>query len=185
MTDSDIEKDGDNIKRIDSFFFQFSSVNIKDYRAIFKKLNEPVNDTFESTIINLSMVNFIILFLLFVFNLVYIYFLFNKSNAADYLVFTVSDYAVFLTNLYGLYTQFKENLEEVKEMEKKFKDKGKQIELEWYNNMIGFKPTDDMIEIKQFETFLIEIIFKERKKREITKDYGVNRIDFCINREKL
>ena len=125
------------------------------------------------------MVNFIILFLLFVFNLVYIYFLFNKSNAADYLVFTVSDYAVFLTNLYGLYTQFKENLEEVKEKEKKFKDKGKQIELEWYNNMIGFKPTDDMIEIKQFETFLIEKIFKERKKREITKDYGVNRIDFC------
>jgi hypothetical protein len=45
--------------------------------------------------------------------------------------------------------------------------------------MIGFKPTDDMIEIKQFETFLIEKIFKERKKREITKDYGVNRIDFC------
>ena len=125
------------------------------------------------------MVNSIILFLLFVFNLLYIYFLFNKSNAADYLVFTVSDYAVFLTNLYGLYTQFKENLEEVKEMEKKFKDKGKQIELEWYNNMIGFKPTDDMIEIKQFETFLIEKIFKERKKREITKDYGVNRIDFC------
>jgi hypothetical protein len=36
-----------------------------------------------------------------------------------------------------------------------------------------------MIEIKQFETFLIEKIFKERKKREITKDYGVNRIDFC------
>ena len=179
MTDSDIEKDGDNIKRIDSFFFQFSSVNIKDYRAIFKKLNEPVNDSFESTIINLSLVNSIILFLLFVFNLLYIYFLFNKSNAADYLVFTVSDYAVFLTNLYGLYTQFKENLEEVKEMEKKFKDKGKQIELEWYNNMIGFKPTDDMIEIKQFETFLIEKIFKERKKREITKDYGVNRIDFC------
>jgi hypothetical protein len=95
MTDSDIEKDGDNIKRIDSFFFQFSSVNIKDYRAIFKKLNEPVNDSFESTIINLSLVNSIILFLLFVFNLLYIYFLFNKSNAADYLVFTVSDYAVF------------------------------------------------------------------------------------------
>jgi hypothetical protein len=70
-----------------------------------------------------------------------------------------------LTNLYGLYTQFKENLEEVKEMEKKFKDKGKQIELEWYNNMIGFKPTDDMIEIKQFETFLIEKIFKERKEK--------------------
>ena len=179
MTDSDIEKDGDNIKRIDSFFFQFSSVNIKDYRAIFKLLNRPDSDSFESTIINLSLVNSIILFLLFIFNLLYIYFLFNKANAADYLVFTVSDYAVFLTNLYGIYNQFKENLEEVKAMEKKFKDKGKEIELEWYINMIGFKPTDDMIEIKQFETFLIEKIFKEKRKRELVEDYGVNRIDFC------
>ena len=178
MTDSDREKDGDNIKQIDSFFFMLSSVNIKDYRNISGIFCHPENGS-ESIIINLSMVNFIILILLFVFNLIYIYFLFNKSNAADYLVFTVSDYAVFLTNLYELYNQFKGNLEKVRKEEEEYKMENKIKEVEWYEDKLGFKPTDDMIEIKIFENFLKEKLFKEKKRRKLIYDYGVNRIDFC------
>ena len=181
MTDSGIDEE--DIKHIETFFFQFSSVNIKDYRKIYKKLYKDVTnfdeDAIEPTIINLSLVNFITLIVLFVFNLIYIYFLFNKGNAADYLVFSVSDYAVFLTNLYDLYNKFKENLQTVKEKEELFKKKGKTIEAEWYNSILGFKPEEGMIEIKMFETFIKEKVFKLRRRRRILKEYSVNRIDFC------
>ena len=181
MTDSGIDEE--DIKHIETFFFQFSSVNIEDYRKIYKKLYKDVTnfdeDAIEPTIINLSLVNFITLIVLFVFNLIYIYFLFNKGNAADYLVFSVSDYAVFLTNLYDLYNKFKENLQTVKEKEELFKKKGKTIEAEWYNSILGFKPEEGMIEIKMFETFIKEKVFKLRRRRRILKEYSVNRIDFC------
>ena len=189
MTDSDIDKDGDNIKRIDSFFFMFSSVNIKDYRNIFKRFyiqeNGKENESIESTIINLSLVNSLILFILFIFNLIYIYFLFNKSNAADYLVFTVSDYAIFVSNLYDLYNKFLEKLKQVKEIEKESKIKGEKLEEEWYIDELGFKPSDDMIEIKMFETFLMERVFKEKENRVLIKDYGINRIDFCYKSKEI
>ena len=189
MTDSDIDKDGDNIKRIDSFFFMFSSVNIKDYRNIFKRFyiqeNRKLNDSIEETIINLSLTNFLILLILFAFNLIYIYFLFNKSNAADYLVFTVSDYAIFVSNLYDLYNKFLEKLKKVKEIEKESQKKGEKIEEEWYIDELGFKPNDGMIEIKMFETFLMERVFKEKENRILIKDYGINRIDFCYKSKEI
>ena len=70
-------------------------------------------------------------------------------------------------------------------MEKKYKDQGKTIEEEWYVDKIGFKPTEDMIEIKMFERFLIEKIFKERQRRRVVVDYGVNRIDFCYKSKEI
>ena len=187
MTDSDPEIDED-IKQIETFFFRFSAINIEDYRKIYKYINPGNADKFEDTIINVSLVNFITLIILFIFNLIFIYFLFNKGNAADYLIFTVADYAVFLTNLFDLYNKFKENLESTRQMEKKFKDKNKTIQDEWFIDKLGFKPTDDMIEIKMFEKFLMEKIFKEkirkRNKVEII-DYGVNRIDLCYKSEEI
>ena len=187
MTDSDPEIDED-IKQIETFFFRFSAINIEDYRKIYKYINPGNADKFEDTIINVSLVNFITLIILFIFNLIFIYFLFNKGNAADYLIFTVADYAVFLTNLFDLYNKFKENLESTRQMEKKFKDKNKTIQDEWFIDKLGFKPTDDMVEIKMFEKFLMEKIFKEkirkRNKVEII-DYGVNRIDLCYKSEEI
>ena len=184
MTDSDPEIDTD-IRQIDTFFFQFSSTNIKDYRELYKKMNPQNADSFESTIINLSLVNFIILIILFIFNLLYIYFLFNKANAADYLVFTVSDYAIFLTNLFNLYDIFKNTLEEVKQYEKKNMDKGRILDDHYYFMHLGFKPTDDMTEIKKFEQFLLGKIFLERRRGKVIKDYGVNRIDFCYKSKEF
>ena len=182
MTDSDPDKD--DIKQIDTFFFQFSAVNIKDYRVLYKKIYQN-NNSFESTIINISLVNFIILIILFIFNLLYIYFLFNKANATDYLVFTVSDYAVFLTNLFNLYNIFKNTLAQVKQHEKKNKDKGRNLDDNYYIMHLGFKPTEDMTEIKKFEQFLLGKIFLERRRGKIIKDYGVNRIDFCYKSKEI
>ena len=102
---TEADKDSEYYALVDSFFFQFSLPNVKDYRELFKKISPKLSDDFEETIINLSFTNFIFLIIIFVANLIYIYFLFNKSNATDYLVFTVSDYAIFLTNLYDIYNK--------------------------------------------------------------------------------
>ena len=123
---TEADKNSNYSNLIDSYFFQFSLPNVKDYRIVFKEINkEQSNDDFESTIVNLSFTNFLCLIIIFAINLVYIYFLFNKSNAADYLVFTVSDYAIFLTNLYDIYGKFQHNLELVKKKKKKPKKRKK------------------------------------------------------------
>ena len=113
--------------RIDSFFFQFSSCNVKDYRDLYNKMSSEKSDSFESSVINLSRINFFCLFLTFIFNLVYIYFLFNKSNAADYLNFTVSDYSIFLYNLYDIHLKFLNNIEEINKKREEYQRLGKQF----------------------------------------------------------
>ena len=71
---TDVDREDENIRKIDTFFFQFSSCNIKDYREIYKNLYNTQNDSFESTIINISLMNFIILLILFIFNLIYTFY---------------------------------------------------------------------------------------------------------------
>ena len=164
---------------IDSFFFQFSLVNVKDYRNLYKKLNNAENKDFENTIINLSFTNFLCLLIIFAVNLVYIYFLYNKSNAADYLVFTVSDYSIFLTNLYDIYKKFGNNLKYIKNKEKELKEKGKSLEKKTYTDKLGFQPDEKMSQLDLFKKFLHEKIFKKKNKDKSITDYGLYRIDIC------
>ena len=152
---------------VDATFFQFSSVNIKDYRELFKKITEDSDGTFESSIINISRMNFCCIILVFIFNLVFIYFLFNKSNAADYLVFTVSDYSIFLCNLYDVHKTFikiqKDNQLPENENEKIRSSSNNENELE------------------KFKTFLKEKICLGPN----GETFIINRIDFCYKLEKL
>ena len=164
---------------IDSFFFQFSLVNVKDYRNLYKKLNDVENKDFENTIINLSFTNFLCLLIIFAVNLVYIYFLYNKSNAADYLVFTVSDYSIFLTNLYDIYKKFGNNLKYIINKEKELKEKGKSLEKKTYTDKLGFQPDEKMSQLDLFKKFLHEKIFKKKNKDKSITDYGLYRIDIC------
>ena len=164
---------------IDSFFFQFSLVNVKDYRNLYKKLNDAENKDFENTIINLSFTNFLCLLIIFAVNLVYIYFLYNKSNAADYLVFTVSDYSIFLTNLYDIYKKFGNNLKYIINKEKELKEKGKSLEKKTYTDKLGFQPDEKMSQLDLFKKFLHEKIFKKKNKDKSITDYGLYRIDIC------
>ena len=164
---------------IDSFFFQFSLVNVKDYRNLYKKLNDAENKGFENTIINLSFTNFLCLLIIFAVNLVYIYFLYNKSNAADYLVFTVSDYSIFLTNLYDIYKKFGNNLKYIINKEKELKEKGKSLEKKTYTDKLGFQPDEKMSQLDLFKKFLHEKIFKKKNKDKSITDYGLYRIDIC------
>ena len=153
---TEADKDSEYYALVDSFFFQFSLPNVKDYRKLFKKMKKlglNVSDDFEDTIINLSFTNFIFLIIIFIANLIYIYFLFNKSNAADYLVFTVSDYAIFLTNLYDIYKKFTHNLEYVKKKEKEYKENNKKSIERLYTDKLGFEPNDSMSQLDLFKSF--------------------------------
>ena len=175
---TEADKDSEYYALIDSFFFQFSLPNVKDYRRLYKKLNPGISNEFEETIMNLSLTNFLSLIIIFVANLLYIYFLFNKSNAADYLVFTVSDYSIFLTNLYDIYGKFSNNLEYVRKKEKEYKDKKKQLD-SIYSDKLGFEPNDKMSQLELFKNFLHEKIFKKKSKGKVIQDYGLDRIDIC------
>ena len=175
---TEADKDSEYYALIDSFFFQFSLPNVKDYRRLYKKLNPGIDNEFEDTIINLSFTNFLSLIIIFIANLIYIYFLFNKSNAADYLVFTVSDYSIFLTNLYDIFGKFNNNLEYVRNKAKETKDKNKRLET-LYSDKLGFEPNDKMSQLDLFKNFLHEKIFKRKSKGKVIEDYGLNRIDIC------
>ena len=183
---TEADKNSNYSNLIDSYFFQFSLPNVKDYRIVFKEINkEQSNDDFESTIVNLSFTNFLCLIIIFAINLVYIYFLFNKSNAADYLVFTVSDYAIFLTNLYDIYGKFQHNLELVKKKEKEAKEKKEKTEKKYYIDKLGFEPNDKMSQLDLFKTFLSKKIFRYKDKAKKTQYYDINRIDICYKLEKI
>lgn len=78
---TEAEKGSENFSIIiDPYFFQFSSVNVKDYRKLYQKININRTNTFEQSIINISRINFCCLIFVFFFNLVFIYYFFNKSN---------------------------------------------------------------------------------------------------------
>jgi len=185
FTEADKSSNYSNL--IDSFFFQFSLPNVKNYSRVYKNKDINVNQSneFESTIVNLSFTNFLCLIIIFVINLVYIYFLFNKSNAADYLVFTVSDYAIFLTNLYDIYGKFQHNLELVKNKEKEAKEKKEKTEKKYYIDKLGFEPNDKMSQLDLFKTFLSKKIFRYKDKAKKTQYYDINRIDICYKLEKM
>ena len=203
---TEADKDSEFYNLIDSFFFQFSLPNVKDYRELYQKINTDKSKDFESTIVNLSFTNFICLVIIFIYNLIYIYFLFNKSNAADYLVFTVSDYAIFLTNLYDIYDKFKEYIkkkdkdkdkdkekieniddkdnEKESSKKKKKKSKGKILNVDKSNSDIK----DNKSKLDQFKDYLNEKIFRmtrKEKKEKNAQDYGINRIDLCFKLEEM
>ena len=159
---------------INDFFFRFSSVNIKDYRILFDKINTNKNETFESTIINISRINFATLIFLFFFNLVFILYLFNKSNAADYLVFTVSDYSVIFYNLYDVHGKFLNIKKEIEEKKQECMRTGKQYIPDLYEKRkLGFRVDEINSEIDQFKEFIKNKVcqgtFNER--------FKINRID--------
>ena len=181
---TEASKDSPYYNLIDSFFFQFSLPNVKDYRNLYKKMNNR-NVNFEETIMNLSYTNFLWLLVIFFINLVYIYFLFNKSNAADYLVFTVSDYAIFLTNLYDIYKKFGNNLDYLKNKEISLKEKGKSLEKKAYVDKLGFQPDEKMSQLDLFKKFLHEKIFKKKNKDKSIQDFGLYRIDICYKLDEM
>ena len=159
----------------DSFFFRFSSANIKDYRELYKKINSENSNNFNDTFINFSRLNFGCLIFLFFFNLVFIFFLYNKSRAADFNAFTVSDYSVFLYNLYDVHGKFLNIKKEIEEKKESCNQSGKTYNPDLFEKKkLGFKVNDIGSEIDQFKEFVKQKICKGN----FNEDFKINRIDF-------
>ena len=104
-------------------FFQFSAVNIKNYIKIFKKITlNSNNNKFDKTIFNISIINFICLVSVFVYNLVFIYYTFNKSKSINYNYLRLSDYSVFISNLYDIHKKFLSTKKEISDKKQSQKD---------------------------------------------------------------
>ena len=180
------ENDGNSqYARVDSIFFLFSSVNAKYYRDLYSKLNpkeSEESDSFESTVVNMSKLNFFCLLFTFIFNLVFIYFLFNKGNAADYLSFTVSDYSIFLYNLYEIHEKFLNNFKEIEAKRIRNQSQGKIFdEAAEYKNRFGYIPNANETKETQFKNFIANKICKGN----FDEEFKIAKIDLCYKLKEL
>ena len=114
---TEADKDSEYYIIDNQFFFQFSTVNIKNYRKIYQKINliYDQNINFENSIFNLSLINYICLLAIFVYNLLYIYYLYNKKNSVNFRFLRQSDYSVFINNLYDVHKRFLDIKKEINE----------------------------------------------------------------------
>ena len=160
---------------VDSVFFRFSSVNVKDYRELYKIINSENSGNFNDTYVNFSRLNFGCLIFLFIFNLFFIFFLYNKSRSADFYAFTVSDYSVFLNNLYDVHGKFINIKKEIEEKKESCNKTGKTYNPDLFEKKkLGFKVNDIGSEIDQFKEFVKQKICKGN----FNEDFKINRIDF-------
>ena len=91
---------------VDSPFFLFSSVNIKDYRKMFYKLYNSDEIDFEKSILNYPLLNLICSITLLIVNILYIIIIYNKSMTYDFQLTSPSDYTVMVTNMKQLLTHY-------------------------------------------------------------------------------
>ena len=91
---------------VDSPFFLFSSVNIKDYRNMFYKLYNSDETNFEKSILNYPLMNLICSIALLIVNILYIIIIYNKSMVYDFQLTSPSDYTVMVTNMKKLLTHY-------------------------------------------------------------------------------
>ena len=119
---TEAEKGSEYFSYDNQIFFQFSAVNIKYYRKLFKKITSNINKKFEKTIFNISIINYICLISVFINNLVFIYYTYNKSKSINYKYLRISDYSVFISSLYDIHKKFlniKKEIAEKKEQSQK------------------------------------------------------------------
>lgn len=117
---TEAEKDSDYFSYDNQLFFQFSAVNVKNYRKIYSKIySDKKNDKFEKNIINVRIINFICLISVFIFNLIFIYYIYNKSNSINYNYLLPSDYSVLVSNLYDVHKKFLQIKKEILEKKEK------------------------------------------------------------------
>ena len=166
----------------DTFFFRFSSVNTKDYRDLYHKMNKEKNISFEPSIINISLINFICLLVVFLFNLFSIFYLFNETNSINYKNLKPSNYSIFLYNLDGIQNYFNKNIEEIDLIRQKTIREGRTFDKKYItNSKLGFVPKENMSIINQFTEYMMNIISKKLFKERL----DINNIVLCYKLEEL
>ena len=181
-TEVDENDENSEYARVDSIFFIFSTVNAKYYRNLYSGISTEKSDSFDSTVVNMSRINFFCLLFTFVFNLVFIYFLYNKANAADYLSFTVSDYSIFLYNLYDVHNKFLNSFKEIEAKRLKNQSQGKLFdEAAEYKSRFGYIPNINDSKETQFKKFIENKICEGK----FGESFRIVKVDLCYKLEKI
>jgi len=181
-TKADFEDENSQYARVDSIFFIFSSVNAKYYRNLYSEISTEKSGSFDSTVVNMSRVNFFCLLFTFVFNLVFIYFLYNKANAADYLSFTISDYSIFLYNLYDVHDKFLNNFKEIEAKRVRNQTQGKIFdEAAEFRSRFGYIPSMNESKEQQFKNFIQYKICEGK----FGETFNIVKVDLCYKLEEL
>ena len=115
---TEADKDSEYYNHINNNdYFKFSTVNLKNYIKLFEKIKLIISQTisFEKTIFNISLMNYICLISIFVFNIIYLYYIYNKNNSINYKYLRHSDYSIFIYNLYDIHKRFLDIKKELNE----------------------------------------------------------------------
>ena len=102
---------------VDSPFFLFSSINIKDYRLMFYKLYSVDKIDFEDSILSYPLMSLICSITLLIVNILYIIIVYNKNMVYDFQLTSPSDYTATIYNMKELlnhYLNIKKKYEDMK-----------------------------------------------------------------------
>ena len=114
------EYSSDYYSFVDSPFFLFSTVNIKDYREIYYIFNNEVKNTkFEQSILNYPLLNLICSITLLIINMLFTIIIYNKNISYDFKIISPSDYTVLITNMNGVLSHYLNIRKKYEEMLKK------------------------------------------------------------------
>ena len=96
-----------NYSLVDSPFFLFSSVNIKDYRKLYYRIYKDIeNKRFEKAILSYPLLSLLFSISLLIVNILYIIIIYNKNIGYDYDLISPSDYTVFITNMGDIFLNY-------------------------------------------------------------------------------
>ena len=183
---------------VDSPFFLFSSINIKDYRKMFYKLYNSDEINFEKSILNYPLLNLICSITLLIVNILYIIIIYNKSMVYDFQLTSPSDYTVMVTNMKQLlkhYLNTKIKYEEMKLQEpNKLNEDGtpfdfeKNLREELGLSDISIQKEDkdiglnrkEISKLEEFTSFIENSICTDANKHK----YNVQQINICFKLNK-
>ena len=183
---------------VDSPFFLFSSINIKDYRKMFYILYNSDEIDFEKSILNYPLLNLICSITLLIVNILYIIIIYNKSMVYDFQLTSPSDYTVMVTNMKQLlkhYLNTKKKYEEMKLQEpNKLNEDGTPFDFEKnLREELGFSDVSIQKEerdiglnkkkiskLKEFTSFIENSICIDANKQK----YNVQQINICFKLNK-
>lgn len=113
-----------NYSVVDSPFFLFSSVNIKDYRKLYYRIyQDKENKRFEKSILSYPLLSLIFSISLLIVNILYIIIIYSKNIEYDYDLISPSDYTVFITNMEEVFMHYLGVRKKYEELQKNEPDK--------------------------------------------------------------
>ena len=183
-----IYKDDNIIGSSYNSILDFSGLNIKNYKIIHSKLSSTKDDI-DKMIVNYSVLNFIGLIAILIFNFGYIILLNNKAYLPDIDLISPKKYSIIITEMDGFYSYLKEkflsdtstNNEEDKNSGKDKKSKLVQvIKVSDRDKLQNQQEIDEYSGVEKFKNLFkekISDIFLDKKEKQ---EFNIKQVNVCF-----